>query len=316
MEFVLRHQWLIYPALLLWGALAADLASNPDCSHRRGAYIAGMVLMVGIIALSLWHHRNATAWRVGIIAVGYVTLITHHPAVFRQIELLAIVAMFALGEQAHRLRPAAIPAGLIYAGLVWFTGGNTNVQAIALVALLFLAPRKWWFVAVMGLVIVTRHSEAALIAVAVGLTLEYRPKLVWWGIPVTLAVVAIKWHTPSVQHRLGMLEQAFGGGFLGNGLYAYNYMGYTTPHNIIAEVYFVAGIVGLAALAGVGWWLWINRAQLGPWFGLVGAIGVLSLLDAAYLGFGGALAALALGNVSATKWLNYRRYRDMMIVTN
>lgn len=293
--------------LLLYALLSADLISNRTLPQSIIILIArcDFIVMIALVALALPRIVTVPA----IILAGWAALAAISPptGMLYVLRLWFYIALFSLGE-INRLRESAWWVGLVYIAAMWFTGGNTNIQAMHIWSLFFLNNNRarHWGLAMVAAIIATR-SEGAVLAMAAGYLVER------WGwrwiallLPALALAMTIKMNSNSVALRLGMISRALDNlSPVGNGLGVYQYLQFRQPHNLPIEILYVAGIPGLIAMGVMAWWGWTNRQHLAPLTGLLAAFMAHSLVDNPHWGVPGAVIALAIGNVYARYPLNW-----------
>jgi len=283
--------------LLLAGLILADMLSAPLSARWAFGLWAVVLLgwMVAIVYVSLASRFNP----VLLIAWLGVSLLNWPHGLAYVVWGLFCLALFAVGKP-EPLRRVAWWVGLVYFPFTWFSGGNTNIQAMAIWLVFLLAQDRpiWWCALAFGSLGAT-GSEGGWLALAAGLIVErWGWKWLWPGLVLVPVVAGLKMDSNSVTDRLGMWGRVVGN-FTpwGHGLGSFHFDQWGQTHNLVMSAAQVAGWPGLLALVLALAWLVSKRAYITPWAGLVAAFAVHSMVDNPHWGVAGAVLSLIFGNI-------------------
>ncbi|OQY37467.1 MAG: hypothetical protein B6243_00520 [Anaerolineaceae bacterium 4572_5.2] len=313
-------------APLLWLVVIAGLSSaNLPPALLLGLGGLGIAVWIIVIVWAAWLALRArrVPW-AALTAWALLAFISPSTASVWRLKILFFIAVFILGQHSMNpplapqrgelyplfsplwgpgggsaLRRAALLVGVIYIPLTLLKFGNTNTLAMNVWALALLA--GYWPITLISLaVILYLGSEGGALALLAG---TLYTKWGWRGLPAALtalpALIWLKWGSSSVETRLTMLSEAWRGfsasPWFGQGVGAFNSAGFKLPHNFLADAAYSAGLLGLLMVAVGAYWLWRKRAGLSGYGAFFIALGVHSLLDNAYWGVPGLLAAFLIG---------------------
>lgn len=271
--------------LFLWLAITGGYSGweNPVILGINGALSA--VLVIFVVAIQP-QKKPLTPWLAAFLAVQLISAVYNRDGnIFPLWRTVVWIALYHLPLQESTIRRAALLAGLVYIPLSpWMPDGN-NVAAFNIWTLYFLADyRRWWFTSITALAMILTQSAGGILALGVGVAVQYIGTQVLWLAPVGIGAMTLaKWVGvfPSVLGgntvgvRLDMLRYAIAGllrsPVIGNsntfdfvsrhrGAIVYHWRfrlldgdtvrwGAWHAHNLIADIGFQTGIIGLIVFA-------------------------------------------------------------------
>lgn len=257
-------------------------------------------LFLGLTAVALLNLRRIDSpYLVGVLAVVYSLLLNYDIWRAGLGRLLFIGAALGVMVLARSITVTELRHGLTWAGWLWpaavLLGPQGNANILAVCPLLFLlasnsTAQKWLY----GAVLLWLASRGAIVGAAVGLLIVTgrRPDWAWSGAAVAVGLLLIAWRPGTAYYRLGYWEAGLLA-WLSSPVWGVGPAGLAArhlidqpgaaldqihSHNILITTGAELGLVGLAALAWMGWHLWQSLAS--DWQrAIVAALGVWSLVD-------------------------------------
>jgi len=257
--------WLPYSALFGWLAFTDGYTGH----HTWVLTLTGVfsVILVGFALLKSPKPKPLTPYLLAFLAVQLGAFFYNHSVdIYPLWRTVVWIAVYQLQWPQKHVRTGAFYTGVVYALISPFLSTNTNIIAFNLWTLYFLSQRRdIWFGALVFVAMLITKSEGGLLAFGVGLAYQQFGARALYLSPVALfGIWAIKqwgiWggHTNAV--RLAVLQYAWAGfkrsPWFGN-YGGFNYVradGWQAwhAHNIIADIGFQTGIIGLLILFAIG----------------------------------------------------------------
>jgi hypothetical protein len=284
---------MIFVWLLVCNAVLTDYSL--PFQLIEAVYAVQLIGWLGIAGYGLWKGSRPV---LPLLLWAWVFWISLPGNLFVSVEctrLLGFIGLYSLNFDSDKLRGWA--DWLLFPVLVlpWFSGSNANDLSMLIWVTLMVSNRRGRWAVIAGAVIMLLHSEAAIIALVVGLAVErWGFRAMWPAFPAMAIIGLMRGLNSSAGERLLYWQYALSHfTFWGNGLpFQFPTTGYA--HNLIMDVLYVAGLPGLGLLGVAGWWLWRNRAQFGPLGGFIAGFAVYSLVDYPHWSVPGAVLMIIL----------------------
>jgi hypothetical protein len=272
------------------------------------------VQLAGWFGIAAWGLYKGTRPVLPLLLWCWVFFISQPmelPTAVELTRLLGFIGLYRLNIEADKLRRWADWCFPVVLGLTIILnrrGVNPNDISMMLWVTLMLGTRRGWWAVLAGIVMFSLGSEAALIALLVGLAVERWGFRVMLPAPVVMFIMGIV-RGPGLlaEARVALWQYAISKFTWGGNGIPFEFhrvrvyssypivdtlIGYT--HSLPVDALYVAGLPGLGLLGVAGWWLWRNRAEFGPWSGFIAGFAVYSLVDYPHWSVPGAVLMIIL----------------------